>query len=408
MKAEQASRIPEEWRLTDAVLKDAQNTRDLRPFAASAGILTEKELAITGQGDATSLAEQIAVGELSAVEVATAFAKRAAIAQQLCNCFTEICFLDAIEDAKRLDAHFKETGTTVGPLHGIPMTFKECFHIEGYDASNGYISRCFNKSTHTTYLIQLVKDAGAVILSKTNIPQTMLVADANNNVFGQTRNPVVSHLTCGGSSSGEGSILAFRGSALGIATDVGGSIRIPAAANGVYGFKPSSGILPMVTYANSNWPGMNTGIPAVCGPLAHSIQDMALLMSAARASKPWNFDPAVIPSVYEVEVWRRSPVVGVIRQSGLTPHPPVRRAIAEATEKLKQAGVEVKHITSSVDFQEAHMVAQQLFTIDGLSCPRAELAKSGEPIVAASPEYRALGYASKGTRRALVMECKES
>lgn len=105
------------------------------------------------------------------------------------------------------------------------MHLQECFHVKGFDASDGYISRCFEPSTTTSYLIETVRAAGAVVISKTNTPQTMLVAEADNNVFGQTRNPVVSHLTCGGSSGGEGSVVAYRGSALGIGTDVGGSIR---------------------------------------------------------------------------------------------------------------------------------------------------------------------------------------
>lgn len=70
-----------------------------------------------------------------------------------------------------------------------------------------------------------MEDAGAIVIAKTNVPQSMLVAEADNNVFGQTRNPIVSHLTCGGSSGGEGSVAAFRSSALGVGTDVGGSIR---------------------------------------------------------------------------------------------------------------------------------------------------------------------------------------
>ena len=97
--------------------------------------------------------------------------------------------------------------------------------MKGYDASDGYISRVFDPSTIDTPLIQLVREAGAVVISKTNTPQTMLVAEADNNVFGQTRNPIVSRLTPGGSSGGEGAVLAFGGSALGIGTDVGGSIR---------------------------------------------------------------------------------------------------------------------------------------------------------------------------------------
>ena len=124
-KKEQLSRIPPEWRLSSDFLATNKDTVDLRPLAASCGILSARELEITNRKyDATALAEQIALGTYSAVEVVTAFCKRAAVAQQLCNCLTEIMFLDAIEGAKKLDEEYKKTGKTVGPLHGVPMTFK--------------------------------------------------------------------------------------------------------------------------------------------------------------------------------------------------------------------------------------------------------------------------------------------
>jgi amidase len=122
-KAEQASRIPKEWRLKEEQM--STEDVDLRPIAVSSGILSSRESKITGEDyDATSLAAAIAAGEYTAVEVVTAFCKRASIGQQLCNNLTEIMFLDAIEDAKKLDRTFIETGKTVGPLHGLPMTFK--------------------------------------------------------------------------------------------------------------------------------------------------------------------------------------------------------------------------------------------------------------------------------------------
>jgi len=123
-KAEQASRIPLEWRLSPSHFPP-QETIDLRPIATTCGILTERELKITGDSyDATSLVAAIAANTHSAEEVAVAFCKRAAVGHQLCNNLTEIMFSDAIEDAKKLDAYFKETGRTIGPLHGLPMTFK--------------------------------------------------------------------------------------------------------------------------------------------------------------------------------------------------------------------------------------------------------------------------------------------
>jgi len=129
-KAEQASRIPTEWKLAS---KDfpPEGAIDLRPVANNSGILSTRELKITGEEyDATSLAAAIAEGTYSAEEVATAFCKRAAIGHQLCNNLTEIMFQNAIEDAKKLDAHFKETGKPIGSLHGLPMTFKASNSIE--------------------------------------------------------------------------------------------------------------------------------------------------------------------------------------------------------------------------------------------------------------------------------------
>lgn len=123
-KAEQEARIPKEWKLKPEDFPPA-GTVDLRPVVASCGLLSDRELLITGdQYDATSLAAAIAQGTYTAVEVVTAFCKRAAIGHQLCNNLTEIMFKDAIEDAKRLDKVFADTGRPVGPLHGIPMTFK--------------------------------------------------------------------------------------------------------------------------------------------------------------------------------------------------------------------------------------------------------------------------------------------
>ncbi|PSN60431.1 amidase [Corynespora cassiicola Philippines] len=380
-KKEQEARIPNEWRIPPSALPPA-GTIDLRPWAEKSGILTPRELEITSKRyDATSLASAIASRTYSSEEVTRAFCKRAAIAQQLTNCLTEICFLDAIEAAKQLDFQLKATGKPAGPLHGVPMTLKECFHVKGYDASDGYISRCFDPSTYDSYLTQLLRAAGALIIAKTNNPQTMLVAESHNNVFGRALNPVVSHLTCGGSSGGEGSIQAFRGSAMGIGTDVGGSIRIPAAANGVYGFKPSFGLLPLLAYANSNWLGMNTGIPAVCGPLGHSVRDLALLMRVVRHQKPWLVDPAVMPHVFERGTVSRKPVVGVIRSNGVIPHPPILRAISEAADKLKSAGFEVKEFQPPFTFTQVREVSEQLFTIDGLSYARGQFKISGEPPV---------------------------
>lgn len=220
----------------------------------------------------------------------------------------------------------------------------------------------------------------------------MLAAEGHNNLFGRTVNPVVAHLTPGGSSSGEGSALAFRASILGIGTDVGGSIRIPAACNGIYGYKPSVGILPFFGYAASSWTGMQTGVPAVCGPMGHSVRDLMLFTRVIRAAEPWVEDPAIIPYVFEQQQPQqksRRPVIGILTKSSLTPHPPILRALNEATNKLQQAGFTMKPFVAPTPFNDIRNVTRQLFTVDGLSYQKRELAKVGEPPV---PSVRNINF----------------
>ncbi|KAI0133914.1 amidase [Xylariales sp. AK1849] len=372
-QVEQDSRIPQEWKLKKEDFPP-ESTTDLRSVVETCGILSRKELEITGVGyDATSLAAAVADGKYTAVEVTTAFCKRAAVGHQLFNMLTEIMFSDAIEQAKKLDDTFKSTGRVVGPLHGVPMTFKECFHFKGYDSTNGYVSRVFQPATTTSPLAQIVQAAGAVVISKTNVPQSMLIAESDNNVFGQTRNPVNCNLTCGGSSGGEGSAQAYRASALGIGTDVGGSIRIPAAANGIYGYKPTYGIIPMIGYSYSGYTGTNTGILAVSGPMN---------------AEPRRFDPAVIPAIMEIKTATRKPIVGVIYESGVRPHPPIARAMKEAVATLRVTGFEIRDFNPP-DFRGFREASEQLFTLDALSYAKHELAKAGEPVV---PSMRPIGF----------------
>lgn len=128
-KAEQLARIPKPWHLPVGPREASEATTDLRPFAWTAGLLTDRELDMTSRHDATSLLARLADGHYTSVEVVTAFCKRAAIAQQVANCLTEIMFADALAEAARLDAEYARTGKVVGPLHGLPMTFKVCIYV---------------------------------------------------------------------------------------------------------------------------------------------------------------------------------------------------------------------------------------------------------------------------------------
>jgi amidase len=131
-----------------------------------------------------------------------------------------------------------------------------------------------------------------------------------------------------------------------------------------------------------------TGIPATLGPLANSARDLTLLTRTLREAKPWLVDPAVVPNVFEQGTLARKPIVGVIYKSGLTPHPPVRRAIKQAIGKLEAAGFDVKDFNPP-DFGDIRNITKELFTLDGLSYQKGELDKAGEPVL---PSVEAIGF----------------
>lgn len=134
-KRERFSRIPEEWRLPEDLLYSRSYLSI--PSNSVPSILSPKEYSITNTHDATSLAKAIRERKLTAEEVAVAYCKRAAIAQQSVNCLTEIFFEDGIRRARWLDEEFKRTGRVVGPLHGVPVSLKDTFNFKGYDSSAG-------------------------------------------------------------------------------------------------------------------------------------------------------------------------------------------------------------------------------------------------------------------------------
>jgi Asp-tRNA(Asn)/Glu-tRNA(Gln) amidotransferase A subunit family amidase len=146
-----------------------------------------------------------------------------------------------LEKAKSLDEYQNSHSDTIGPLHGIPFTLKDTFAVEGYDCSLG-MSTSANKPLKTSStLYSTLTRLGAVLLAKTNIPQTLLAFECNNPIFGATHNPVVTGFTCGGSSGGEAVVLARNASAIGFGSDIGGSLRIPTGWCGIYALKPTRG-----------------------------------------------------------------------------------------------------------------------------------------------------------------------
>ncbi|EXA30938.1 hypothetical protein FOVG_17715 [Fusarium oxysporum f. sp. pisi HDV247] len=345
----QREAVPVDWLLPEKQLQGLKNTGDRNgsklvqsKAVQRSGLLTEKEIAITEWYTAAELLGKIHRQELSSEEVTVAFCKRASLAQQLTSCLTEIMFKEGIRRAKELDEQLKSTGKLAGPLHGLPISLKDAYVIKGHYATVGYVEflRQPIPDTNST-LVDLLLDAGAVLYCKTNVPQTMMTADSENNIFGRTLNPHNTSLTAGGSTGGEGALIAFRGSPLGVGSDIAGSIRIPSLCCGIYGFKPTSERVPFRGQSEYPFPKDHLpGIAPVGGPMANSIEDLEMFIKITLGQRPWNYDPSAVDIP-----WRdlgdkdTKLTIGVMAEDPEYPlHPPVRRALAKAASALENAG----------------------------------------------------------------------
>ncbi|KAL8280150.1 hypothetical protein RQP46_007480 [Phenoliferia psychrophenolica] len=169
---ERLHKIPAHCRIPADLLPPAE-VKDVQSWPETSGFFTPSELRITDL-KAHEVVAAIAAGQLSAVEVLEATCKRASVAQQLLNCVTEIYFDQAKERATALDAYFQKEGKTIGPLHGLPISFKDQFNLTGVDASVGYISWAEKPATKDSTLVSCLIQAGAVPFIKTNIPATLV------------------------------------------------------------------------------------------------------------------------------------------------------------------------------------------------------------------------------------------
>lgn len=253
------------------------------------------------------------------------------------NCLTEIFFDDAIKRAKKLDLeyHPKPRGKALPPLFGLPISLKDSFQVCGYDTSTGLGCYVGKPAEDNSALAAMLTDLGAVLYCKTNLPQSIMTGDSDNNVFGRTLNPRNKLLTAGGSTGGEGALLALRGSILGVGTDIGGSIRVPSVCNGIYGFRPSVGLVPHGGVRDLTPPGTD-GVRSTAGPMSTSLRDCSLFLKSILQADTWMYDSTSI-SVPWIDLKPRHKLrIGVALNDGVyTPSPPVRRGLKQAVDLLR-------------------------------------------------------------------------
>lgn len=210
-----------------------------------------------------------------------------------------------------------------------------------------------------------------------------MTADSHNNIFGRTLNPHNTALNAGGSSGGEGALVAFRGSPLGVGTDVAGSIRIPALCCGTYGFKPTSSRIPYGGQAIPGLAGLKP-IVAAAGPLANDFEALEIFAKAVIDTTPALLDSTALDVPWrKLEATTKSTFrLGLLPEDPLYPlHPPVKRALEEAVKLLQAQGHELIRLDAAdTRVSDASEVAIELFTL----APDAafeHIKASGEPPV---------------------------
>lgn len=211
------------------------------------------------------------------------------------------------------------------------------------------------EKVYESEMVRELRHLGAILFCKSSVPHTLMAGETINNIIGYTFNPKNRNLAAGGSSGGEGALIGLKGSPLGFGTDIGGSIRIPAAFNGLYGLRPSSGRLPYHGMANS-MDGQNS-VLSVVGPLGTSVGALKLAIKSLLSQQPWLYDPLVAEIPWRDE--QEQMVLDIVKKSGggqlvfglvlgddlVRPQPPVRRAlniVQKTVEKLGHKIVEWK------------------------------------------------------------------
>ena len=274
------------------------------------------------------MARRIADGQFTAKEVVEHFIHRLQALHDRCRVLTGERFTAAIDEADVADQR-QSGGDWLGPLHGVPVTVKDCFDVAGLPTTLGIDGRS-QPADQNAHLVRRLSAAGAIILGKTNVSQAMAYWESSNPRHGRTDHPTHPDRTPGGSSGGEAVAIAGSASALGLASDLGGSIRLPAHFCGVYALKPTSGILDLAGLHQAFPLGLP--IATVAGPLARCVEDLRLAMSVlADSNRCWhNRGDARQPIRFAAWV-----------DDGYFPtDPSVRRAVFDAADLLERSGAE--------------------------------------------------------------------
>lgn len=234
---------------------------------------------------ARELVAAMSRGELSSRELLEAYIARIAQHNPAINAVVAMDLGAARRAADAADAAARR-GESLGPLHGLPMTIKDTYEVPGMPCTAGAPAYRDHRPQQAAVAVQRLVEAGAIIFGKTNVPYLASDLQSYNRVYGVTHNPWNPALTAGGSSGGAAAALAAGFTPVELGSDIGGSIRIPAHFCGVYGHKPTHGIISLRGHIPGPPGTLAEPQLAVAGPMARTADDLDLMLDVLVGAGP--------------------------------------------------------------------------------------------------------------------------
>ena len=306
---------------------------------------------------AHELARRIRRQEVSSLALLDAYLARIARLGGPVNAVVVLDADRARDRAKAADAALAR-GQSWGPLHGVPMTVKESFNVAGLPTTNGHEAFRNNIASTDAVAVQRLVGAGAVIFGKTNVPVSLADWQSFNPVYGTTSNPWDVTRTPGGSSGGSAAALAAGFTALELGSDIGASIRNPAHYCGVWGHKPTWGVVPQTGHSLNSTDDADRNDIGACGPLARSAYDLALAMDILTSPLEAMTPLGRVPMAWRDRGTppRRCRVAVVYSDGEAEVDASVQAALHDLVAFLRREGVVVSENARPVDSAQSHEV----------------------------------------------------
>lgn len=316
------------------------------------------------------------------------------------NAIAEELYDEAAEVAEKLHSAKNTTKDDVSPLYGVPLSVKECIGLKGTYSTGGLACRLRNRDLQDSVIVKVLRQQGALPICTGNAIQMMMLTESVNRIWGRTKNPWNLERSAGGSSGGDAALVAMGCVPLALASDVAGSIRVPACFCGVTGFKPTK---RRISSAGNMKPrvhdraGTSELIPLSLGPIARTVDDCVAFMKTILVPSLFEEDVNVAPMPFNESLYKSEDpkeklrIAYYVSDGWFTPCRTSRRAVQETVEGLRKQGHECVELELPVGGFESYCLLVALNAGDGSFKAFLDALEGEQPV----DEYKPIILASK-------------